>query len=292
MSDDADTGAVGTVALFESFYAGNHCQVAASGTCNPSGNSSFVGLTRSFAIAVFIYDAFVTFEREVTCVWTAKRTGASLLFFANKWLLMMYYVVLLFQHATFLSDQVGSSLHAIVHAHPGDCAVIIISRVPVIIADMLLIYITWAKLSSRGALRDVRQPQAGSKRLSLSDILFRDGTIYFVVLFTLNCLHLILSATAILTNGSGSYVTYFTAPLTAILVSRFLIDLQEANHAVVRVDEDDPLHSSRDPYDAPSFISSLGAFINPEFAEGPHDALRSNGEEEGRSQAAASSSSA
>lgn len=80
--------------------------------------------------------------------------------------------------------------------------------------------------------------------------------------------------------------------LTAILVSRFLIDLQEANHAVVRVDADDPLHSSRDPYDVPSFISSLGAIINPESAAGSHDALHSNGEEEGRSQAAASSSSA
>ncbi len=73
------------------------------------GKLILVDLTRSLAVAVFIYDAFVTFEREVTCVWAAKRTGASLLFFANKWLLMMYYVVLLFQHATFLSDQVRNS---------------------------------------------------------------------------------------------------------------------------------------------------------------------------------------
>ena len=54
--------------------------------------------------------------------------------------------------------------------------------------------------------------------------------------------------------------------ITAILVSRFLLALQEANRAVVRVNPDDPLHSSRDPYDSmPSFISSLGAFINPDL---------------------------
>ncbi len=46
-----------------------------------------------------------------------------------------------------------------------------ISRVPLIVADMLLIYITWTKLSSKDALRGLGQ----SKRLSLSDILFRSG---------------------------------------------------------------------------------------------------------------------
>ncbi len=54
---------------------------------------------------------------------------------------------------------------------------------------------------------------------------------------------------------------------TAILVSRFLLGLQEANQMVVRLDPDDPLHSSRNPYDTtPSFISSLGGFVNPELS--------------------------
>ena len=34
--------------------------------------------------------------------------------------------------------------------------------------------------------------------------------------------------------------------LTAILVSRFLIDLQAANQRVLRLDEDDPLYTSKD----------------------------------------------
>ncbi len=37
---------------------------------------------------------------------------------------------------------------------------------------------------------------------------------------------------------------------------------------VVRLDPDDPLHSSRDLYDSTtSFISSLGGFLNPELPE-------------------------
>ncbi len=74
--------------------------------------------------------------------------------------------------------------------------------------------------------------------------------------------------------------------LTAILISRFLLDLQETNQAVVRVDPDDPLHTSRDPYDTPSFISSLGAFVHPDDSARSddefemYDVSRSVGEEE------------
>ncbi|RDX47438.1 hypothetical protein OH76DRAFT_1441859, partial [Lentinus brumalis] len=71
MSSDADAAA--TVALFSSFYTESYCAVAAS--------------------VLFIYEAFVTFDQEVACFWTAKRTGAALLFFANKWFSMLYYVM-------------------------------------------------------------------------------------------------------------------------------------------------------------------------------------------------------
>ncbi|KAI0697858.1 hypothetical protein C8T65DRAFT_18470 [Cerioporus squamosus] len=161
---------------------------------------------------------------------------------------------------------------------------ILVSRVPLIIADMILIYVTWAKLRSRDALKDIRQ----SKKMSLSDVLFRDGTQYFVVLFILNVLHFVFSLTALAVTENGtSYLTVFTAPLTAILISRFLLDLQEANQAVVRVDSDNSSHSPSNPWnDTPSFISSLGAFINPDLGTQSDDELelqyvsRSDGEKE------------
>ncbi|RDX48637.1 hypothetical protein OH76DRAFT_1404561 [Lentinus brumalis] len=319
MSSDADAAAI--VALSSALYTGWYCQLAAS--------------------VLFIYDACVTFDREVTCFWITRWTGASLLFFAYKWISMAVYVMVLVQLATFPSDESCSmfqiALEAISIAQyvPGaifsalrayvlsrskplgflvlalslapvganlviygyqltgenfppfgclesentteaiDIKVIAISRAPLILADILLIYITWTKLDSRSALRtDIRW----TGRLSLSHILFRDGTIYFVVLSILNILHLVLSLTALQTgDNGGSYVAVFTAPLTAILISRFLIDLQEANQAVVRVDMDDPLRSSRDPYATPSFISSLGAFINPDVSASSDDELELHG---------------
>ncbi|TFK93423.1 hypothetical protein K466DRAFT_122404 [Polyporus arcularius HHB13444] len=141
-------------------------------------------------------------------------------------------------------------------------AIVLISRVPLIAADLVLIYITWHKLSSWHALRDIRH----SKRLALSDVLFRGGTVYFVILFILNILHLVLSATAVAGDGEdwGSLITQFTGPITAILISRFLLELQEADQIVLRLDPDDPLHSSRNAWDSgPSFLSSLGGFVDP-----------------------------
>ncbi len=97
--------------------------------------------------------------------------------------------------------------------------------------------------------------------------------------------------------------TLLTNPLrcsiTAILISRFLLELQEADQTVVRLDADDPLHSSRDPYDdRPSCISSLGAFINPDLPV-PRDNdselfaySRSDPEEECRAQASESQTAA
>ena len=62
----------------------------------------------------------------------------------------------------------------------------------------------------------------------------------------------------------------FLDSLTAILVSRFLLELQEADHwAGIRIGTDslDPSGPSRHLYSgSPStFISSLGAFINPDL---------------------------
>ncbi|RPD59067.1 hypothetical protein L227DRAFT_628864 [Lentinus tigrinus ALCF2SS1-6] len=345
MSSDTDVAA--TLALFDTIYTETYCGMAAA--------------------VLFIYDACVTFDREVAYFWNAKRKVASLLFFANRWISMTLYIMwFVDSFATFSSDKlyvfrfsgsfIGSTaIHPRSKAYvlskskllgllvlvlslapvasnlvqygydlageilpPFGClyisnitgainlksgssnlydsrrliqgtVVIFVARIPLIVADILLTCITWTKLSTRDALRDLRQ----SKRVSLSDILFRGGTIYFAyvhsiaarssmqplnrgiisVLFILNVLHLILSATAVAIAGSGqqSEVTTFTGPITAILISHFLLELQEANQTVIRIDPDDPLRFSRDPYDyTPSFISSLGAVVSPALPI-PHD---------------------
>ncbi|KAI0708806.1 hypothetical protein C8T65DRAFT_740025 [Cerioporus squamosus] len=315
MSSDAEASAAAVATLHNILNTNAYCAVAAS--------------------SLFLYDAVVTFDREVAYFWRAGWTGASLLFFANKGISLILYVLVLVGLTSFSSDQqaflavpvlqiipwavfsalrayalskskaLGLLVFALSVAPAGvnlvpsaeQPSVTIISRVPLIVADILLIYITWANLSSGGVPRGIGQ----SKRRSLPDILLCDGTVYFIVLLVLNGLHLTLEVLSVaLTADNTSYVPIFTGPITAILVSRFLLQLQEASQTVVRVDSDDPLHISMNTYDGtPSFIRSLGAVIDPDR---PRDdssesetALRSrtdDDEGDGDAQAAMQSSSA
>ncbi|TFK84723.1 hypothetical protein K466DRAFT_601779 [Polyporus arcularius HHB13444] len=312
MSSTTDAAAAATVAVFNSLYTSNYCQLASA--------------------VLFVYDTFITFDWEVAHFWTANRfSGASILFFANKWISMTVNVMAFVELRPFPSDKamvilqfvpgavfsalrayvlsgeskilgvlvaalslapVGANLVFYAYQFSGEslpsfgCVetdsttaalvlkrtsasnLVIISRVPLIAADIILIFITWTRLRDYPALLDVRQ----SKRLTLLDVLFRGGTIYFVILFVLNILHLILSATAVAGDGIGGYslITEFTGPIIAILISRFLLKLQETNHTVVKLDADDPLHLSRNAWEStPNFISSLGGFINSELAAEP-----------------------
>ncbi|RPD58972.1 hypothetical protein L227DRAFT_612361 [Lentinus tigrinus ALCF2SS1-6] len=150
--------------------------------------------------------------------------------------------------------------------------VVIASRVPLMIADMSIIYITWTKLSSKDVF-NLKRGMWQSQRPSLPYVLIRDGTVYFIVLFTLNMLHLIFIALSVALDGNNTtYVTTFTSPLTAILVSRFLLQLQEASLVTVRVDSDDPLHMSLNgSEDMPSFVRSLGGVIDPDLPRDDFD---------------------
>ncbi|TBU52432.1 hypothetical protein BD310DRAFT_832189 [Dichomitus squalens] len=57
------------------------------------------------------------------------------------------------------------------------------------------------------------------------------GTVYFLILAVLNSLHLAFTMLSISVNALQPYsvVTVFTVPLSAILVSRFLLHLQSAS---------------------------------------------------------------
>ncbi len=80
-------------------------------------------------------------------------------------------------HTLVLTDSdktyVGYHSSARARTHTRNGTVVIIARVPLIIADLLLICITWTKLSSGqwGARKGIRQ----SERPPLFDILFRGG---------------------------------------------------------------------------------------------------------------------
>ncbi|TFK92634.1 hypothetical protein K466DRAFT_443729, partial [Polyporus arcularius HHB13444] len=57
-------------------------------------------------LVFFIYDTFITLDRELASFWTMKQSGAALLFFANKWISMTIYVMDLVGFASFPSNKV------------------------------------------------------------------------------------------------------------------------------------------------------------------------------------------
>ncbi|TFK79988.1 hypothetical protein K466DRAFT_605705 [Polyporus arcularius HHB13444] len=114
-------------------------------------------------------------------------------------------------------------------------AVPAVSRGGLIVADFLLIVVTWRTLARSSARPRFSFEKAHT---SLAAIMFWNGTIYFVVLFLLNVLHMTFTLTSIF-GLERSLIAVFTDPLTTILISRFLLDLQEANRQDVQLGTDD-----------------------------------------------------
>ncbi|KAM5541392.1 hypothetical protein V8D89_004946 [Ganoderma adspersum] len=146
----------------------------------------------------------------------------------------------------------------------------IASRVGLIAADSLLILITWFSLSRNGTKLGLTFRTA-----TLAEVLLRDGTIYFVVLVVLNVLHLAFSliSVAVPALEITSDMTAFTDPLTAILVQRFLIHLQSANHRALDLDSSQ-MGTAVQQSKSLVFnrvMGSLGGSIPPEDFLGPSD---------------------
>ncbi|KAI0711168.1 hypothetical protein C8T65DRAFT_185592 [Cerioporus squamosus] len=277
--------------------------------------------------AFFIYEYFITFDREVELFWKGKMTGASIIFLLNRYLPLLTQLLYLTEYTTstmsaklravyqsrcchcsrsilplglFLctaslrpfEEQTGINLrppallgyslnqlrkiwvwskrrhlrHSVargLRAHGqlddsnGASVFIIISRTCLITADLILVAITWITLPRRTV-------DLSFTGRTFAGVLLRDGIAYFLVLLTMNVLHMAFSLRSILTNADISEITVFTEPVTAVLVSRFLIDLQEANRKAVHqtsfanpdssLTDDDPLHFA-------NFVNSFGASI-------------------------------
>ncbi|KAI0699043.1 hypothetical protein C8T65DRAFT_832088 [Cerioporus squamosus] len=116
-------------------------------------------------------------------------------------------------------------------------AVTILSRGGFILSDFILAVLTW-----RTQADSVRFDHKMFSADSLASVMMWNGMLYLIAAVTLNVLHIVFSLTAIWWDGAVSHISTFTDPLMAILVTRFLLDLQEANQRDVKLDSDDPLH--------------------------------------------------
>ncbi|RPD53390.1 hypothetical protein L227DRAFT_581409 [Lentinus tigrinus ALCF2SS1-6] len=118
----------------------------------------------------------------------------------------------------------------------------ILSRAPLVIADFLLIVATWRTLRP-GAESIVKT----LSRRKIVAAMWWNGTIYFIVLFVLNVLHLSFTVASVFDDGiAPSNITSLSDPLTAVLISHFLLDLQEAGRRDVQLDTNDVATRSGD----------------------------------------------
>ncbi|TFK82550.1 hypothetical protein K466DRAFT_603591 [Polyporus arcularius HHB13444] len=242
--------------------------------------------------AFFIYEFIITFDREVELFWKGRATGASILFLFNRYLPLITQLLYLAEYttATISAEHMEVGIARLTSANYHSCALfvkadgvivlaqyfpwafIIISRTCLITADIILVVVTWTTLPRRTV-------DLSFKGRTFAGVLLRDGIAYFLVLLTMNVLHMAFSLGSILSNADISEITVFTEPVTAVLVSRFLIDLQEANRKAVDqtslVNPSSTL-SANDTLHFANFANSFGASIavpgveeetRPEWAE-------------------------
>ncbi|RPD68588.1 hypothetical protein L226DRAFT_517059 [Lentinus tigrinus ALCF2SS1-7] len=147
----------------------------------------------------------------------------------------------------------------------------IVSRTTQIALDLLLVGITWRTIPRQGH---------GMGSSSFTAVVLRHGNVMLV----LNTLHLALTLVSIevVPSTPASIITLFTLPLTAILVSRFLLDLQYANREAVHLhsgDRREDASSADSAHDTSSInferiVGSLGSTMMAEpLAESDDDEL-------------------
>ncbi|KAI0674558.1 hypothetical protein C8Q78DRAFT_989459 [Trametes maxima] len=192
------------------------------------------------AAALVLYDHLITFDAEVKLFWTHKLSGASILFFVIRYFALMNYTLIgTIATAVPVSDYVCgnliratfainvlqyipwgamSALRVLALSRMNwmlSAVVFLLSEAPivqyrtsVILADILVIVVTVAATWRQGA------PRIGTSSLGTT-------LLYNAVVLT----HLSIAIVA----QQASYITGVAEPLTAILVSRLLLDLQAAN---------------------------------------------------------------
>ncbi|RPD71413.1 hypothetical protein L226DRAFT_615446 [Lentinus tigrinus ALCF2SS1-7] len=98
----------------------------------------------------------------------------------------------------------------------------ILTRTCVLVGDLLVVLITWYT-----TYRTWRASRTAQFKVSLSTLLLRDGTIYFVVILVLSALQLLF----LFINDIRNIETTFADTLMPLLISRLILNLREFDSA-------------------------------------------------------------
>nr|VWP01338.1 Uncharacterized protein [Ganoderma boninense] len=129
---------------------------------------------------------------------------------------------------------------------------LILNRASTVVADAILVFVTW-KFLPISAL-------AAKNVMSLTSVMLRNGILYFIVLTMLNVVQLVLTVAP---DGVVFYAWYYTFPMSSVLVSHFLLDLQEAHQKTVKglatIDDPSDSGASHNAEGSIQFASALGS---------------------------------
>ncbi|TBU28237.1 hypothetical protein BD311DRAFT_865542 [Dichomitus squalens] len=139
------------------------------------------------------------------------------------------------------------------------------TRSSLIASDLVVLFVTWYRTygTTRLSLRTPGKP-------TLASILLLNGTIYFLALLILSVLQMAFTLAGVAGNGaleiSTSIIALLEEPLTSILTSRFLIDLQKTQRGLVgssrSISLGEVVFQPQTSRNTSRFIGSLGAQLS------------------------------
>ncbi|KAF9813358.1 hypothetical protein IEO21_05650 [Rhodonia placenta] len=137
--------------------------------------------------------------------------------------------------------------------------VVITTRVSVVVSDILVVAATWYYIGRTSSVRTQLVRDVWVGRPNLTTVMFRDGTLYFLIVSLLNIFDLTMTIISI----SSSYiyvldVTNLTTAMSIILISHFLICIREAAERSIQ-----------------AFSSQSLSFVNSQSNPVPHRWLSS-----------------
>ncbi|THH00331.1 hypothetical protein EW026_g2163 [Hermanssonia centrifuga] len=146
---------------------------------------------------------------------------------------------------------------------PFSIAMTIGTRIPVIIADILVLVLTWRK-TFRHRMEAIRV----GVRAPLSALLLRDGTVYFFALLAMNIAVVLVNTVPSLQTASP--VSDIIPVLTPILISRFLLNLRQLGEPESETQSSLNLRFSTPGFRVPTstiLVETMGADLDHDTAE-------------------------
>ncbi|TBU62401.1 hypothetical protein BD310DRAFT_810603, partial [Dichomitus squalens] len=217
--------------------------------------------------ALLFYDYILTFNSEVALFWMGGRlSGATVLFLLSRYITLTTKIMEGLPVSSSVETYVLVSQYydELRHVLRRDITVEVVTRSCLIASDLAVLCVTWfrtyqtAKLSLRSL---------GKK--TFASILLLDGTIYFLALLILSVLHMAFTLNGVAKADATlltSVIVILEETLTAILTSRFLMDLQKAQRKLAgssrSVSLGEVIFQPQTSRNTSRFIGSLGAQLS------------------------------